>query len=87
MSSYAIRQEINTQVILFAIARTLYALPGILRTLAAYLVSWLPAILLALKFVASVAVLVGALALTVTFPGVVMCGFVIVCVAVVSKPR
>lgn len=59
----------------------------LVSAIVAYVVSWTLAIVATCKFMASVAVLIGALTLTVMYPGWIVCAFVLVCVAVVSKPR
>lgn len=84
--SYAIREEINFQVVLWAVGRALYQVPGIVRSLWALLVWCLPGVLVVGKVAILVGLLISALLVTVMFTGWVLCAGALVLLAYVSMP-
>jgi hypothetical protein len=88
--SYAIRNEVNFQTVIWAIAGAIYqAAKGVQRA-AGYLptLATLLAILqVAGMTLAATAVIATGLFVTMTWPALVVCGFVLGCVAYVSMPR
>jgi hypothetical protein len=85
--SYAIREEMNLQTVLWAIGGALYRVPGVVRALVALLVWCLPGVLVLGKVAVCVGLLMAALAATIMFPGAVLCVVAIVAFAVASKPK
>ncbi len=85
--SYAIRNEINLQVVLWAIGGVLYRLPGIVRLVVAWLVWTAPALVVAAKVAGCMVVLGCALAAVVTWPLYVVGAFGLCVVAYVGCPR
>ena len=82
--SYAIREEVNFQTVIWAMTGATYRS---VMALMALIVGCVPMVIVASKTAACLALIVAALAVTVTYPALVVCGFVLVCVAYVSMPR
>jgi hypothetical protein len=85
--SYAIRNEVNLQTVLWAIGGALYQVPGIVRSMWALLVWCLPGVLVLAKVAVLGGLLMAALAVTIMFTGWVVCAGALVLLAYVSMPR
>ena len=89
--SYSIRSEVNAQVIIWAICGALYQTAVSAQRFAAYLLSLLPALWVALQVVSKatvlVAVLVGAVMVAAMQPAIVVGVFGVWCALMVSKPK
>ena len=86
-TSFALRSELDFPTLVWALGRGISHLFSFIAAIISYIVSLSPLMLIACKVAGAMVAVLGALAVTVLFPGLVVCGFVIVCVAVVSKPR
>jgi hypothetical protein len=98
--SYAIRQEVNLQTVLWSLGSAIYTaahyirniveLVVILAHMMTFEVSWEPVAstaTVAIKSTVLVAVIVGALAVTATYPAIVVAVFGVWCALMVSKPK
>jgi hypothetical protein len=89
--SYAIRNEVNAQVIIWAICGALYQTAKGAQRFAAYLLACLPALLVALqvgaKTMVLVTVIVGCVVMAAAYPAIVVGVFGVWCALMVSKPR
>jgi hypothetical protein len=88
--SYAIRNEVNAQVIIWALCGAIYQAAKGAQRLAGYLPT-LAAVLAILQVagmtLAATSVIAAGLFVAVTFPAIVVGAFVLACVAYVGCPR
>jgi Flp pilus assembly protein TadB len=89
--SYAIRSEVNAQVVIWAICGALYQMAKGAQRVAACLLACLPALWVALQVVTKasvlVAVIVGCVVGAVMYPAIVVGVFGVWCALMVSKPK